>query len=164
MECRCRCCSHRDFGVPWLSFGKLIQPPAPLCVCVTGWVTRFARSSNPLLGRSRPRFRSHKGAGATAPAPRPRSRVRPLAAARPAGRVKSPPMFVVWWVLVFPARRFGACRSYTAGPSRKELPGGDSSLRSGLRPCAPNAAPNRPPSIFFPTVPCCIKSDSSTAA
>jgi hypothetical protein len=90
----CRCLSHHDFGVPGLSFGRLIQPPAALCVCVTVLVARFARSTNPLLGRSRPRFRSHKAAGATAPAPRPRSRLRPLAAARPAGRVKSPTMFL----------------------------------------------------------------------
>jgi hypothetical protein len=91
--CGCRCVSHCDFGVPGLSFGRLIQPPAALCVCVTVLVARFARSTNPLLGRSRPRFRSHKAAGATAPAPRPRSRGRRLAAARPTGRVKSPPMF-----------------------------------------------------------------------
>ena len=42
------CLSHRDFGVPVLSFGKLIPPPAALCVCVGVLVARFGSLYQPI--------------------------------------------------------------------------------------------------------------------
>src|SRR5439155_17287527 len=48
VSCWCICFSHNDFGVPGLSFGKLIPPPATLCVCVGGGLARSARSVPPI--------------------------------------------------------------------------------------------------------------------
>ena len=78
-----------------------------------------------------------------------------------ATRQVAPPCFCFVSVL-FPASWFGASQVYTSGPEGKELPCGDSSLPSGVRPCATATAPNRPPFISFPTFPCCTKSNFST--
>ena len=73
------------------------------------------------------------------------------------------PMFLFCFVSVlFPASWFGASQVYTSGPEGKELPCGDSSLPSGVRPCEPASAPNRPPFISFPTFPCCTRSSCNT--
>lgn len=120
----CICLAHRDFGVPGLSFGRLIPPPAALCVCVTGWVARFARSSNPLLGRSRPRFQSHKAAGADRPWHPVLVRIRSLGCPATGQGSRSAKMFLFCGCLCFPPSGSGPADSTRPVPYARSFPAG----------------------------------------
>ena len=161
LGCWCMCLSHRDFGVPGLSFGRLIPPPAVLCVCVTGWVARFARSSNPLLVRSRPRFRSHKTAGADRPWHPVLVRIRSLGCPATGQGSRSAKMFLFCTCLCFPPSGSGPADRTRPIPHARSFPAGTPPC---VRACG-RVIPPRPRTghlIFFPTFRCCTKSNSST--
>lgn len=115
----------------------------PRLLCVSAWVCGVARFGSPISTIARsfqtsiPVTQSSRGYRPSTPRRCVDVRVN-TRADQPswAGEVATPPnerCRCFCGLCVFPTKRFGACRTYTVGPSRKELPYGASSLRSGVR-------------------------------